>query len=54
MEVMSQGYELPDGMLSWTIEKSEKWHVEDAELATTQLMLIMAAIHTTTMTTTHM
>ena len=51
---MGKGDELPYTMLAWMVEKAEEYEVDDDELANTQLILIMAGIHTTTMTITHM
>lgn len=54
-ELMKTGQEVPDDMLQWTLNKSESFNAqEDAKIATLQLTLSMAAIHTTTMTATHM
>lgn len=47
--------ETPEDMLQWLLAKSDKFNVRtDEELAETQLILGMAAIHTTTMTATQM
>ncbi|KUI58297.1 Ent-kaurene oxidase [Cytospora mali] len=51
---ISKGNEAPDTVLAWMVEKSQEFQVDDDELANTQLVLIMAGIHTTNMTITHM
>ena len=54
-EMMRKGEPLPDDMLQWTINKAPKFNSDTIDqIAFTQLTLSMAAIHTTTMTTTHM
>lgn len=53
--MMKQGAEMPDDMLQWMLDKSDSHNVkDDAEMAFMQLTLSMAAIHTTSMTATHM
>jgi cytochrome P450 len=54
VEAMAKGNPLPDTMLAWMVEKAGEFQADDDELANTQLILIMAGIHTTTMTITHM
>ncbi|KAK3940199.1 cytochrome P450 [Diplogelasinospora grovesii] len=49
----AKGNPLPDTMLAWMVEKAEQFQADDDELANTQLILIMAGIHTRTMTITH-
>ncbi|KAK3937790.1 cytochrome P450 [Diplogelasinospora grovesii] len=59
--MMARGEEMPDDMLQWMLEKSVPGHnpttetkmEDDAEMAFLQLTLSMAAIHTTSMTATH-
>ena len=51
---MAKGDGLPDTMMAWMIEKADEFKADDDELAETQLIFIMAGIHTTTMTITHM
>ncbi|KAF6233972.1 hypothetical protein HO173_007802 [Letharia columbiana] len=49
----AKGEEPPKDMLQWLLDKSDQFNVRtDEELAETQLILGMAAIHTTTMTAT--
>lgn len=53
--MMAHGQEMPDDMLQWMLNKSGDYNVQDdAEIASMQLTLSMAAIHTTSMTATHM
>lgn len=53
--MMGTGQEMPDDMLQWTLNKSDAHNMQDdAEIASLQLTLSMAAIHTTSMTTTHL
>ncbi|KAH7025664.1 cytochrome P450 [Microdochium trichocladiopsis] len=48
------GEEVPDDMLQWMIAKADKFNVsDDGDIAETQLTLSLAAIHTTTLTATH-
>lgn len=51
----ANGKEPPQDLLEWLLDKSDKFNVRtDDELAQAQLILGMAAIHTTTMTATQM
>ncbi|KUI73673.1 Ent-kaurene oxidase [Cytospora mali] len=52
--MISKGNDAPDTVLAWMVEKAQEFQVDDDELANTQLVLIMAGIHTTNMTITHM
>ena len=53
--LMREGKDLPDDLLQWMLNKSDDTsHYDDAEMAFMQLLLSMAAIHTTSMTTTNM
>jgi cytochrome P450 len=53
--MMTHGREMPDDMLQWMLNKSAHYDVQDdGEIASIQLTLSMAAIHTTSMTATHM
>jgi choline dehydrogenase len=53
-ETMVNGGQRSDDMLQWMLDKWEKEKVQnDTEMAYLQLLLSMAAIHTTTMTATH-
>ncbi|KAI1860426.1 hypothetical protein JX265_009825 [Neoarthrinium moseri] len=47
-----KGYEAPDDMLQWMMNKGHEFNVSDNSLALIQLNLSLAAIHTTTLTTT--
>ncbi|RYP72846.1 hypothetical protein DL769_004361 [Monosporascus sp. CRB-8-3] len=50
---IAKNEEKPEDMLQWLLEKSEKFNLRgDEELAETQLILGMAAIHTTTIAAT--
>ncbi|KAK3317330.1 cytochrome P450 [Cercophora scortea] len=52
--MMKEGMMTPDDMLQWTINKADSFNVkDDAELAYCQLSLCLAAIHTTSITATH-
>lgn len=51
-QLMARGEELPDDMLQWMLNKSTAEDLSDADLAKLQLGLSLAAIHTTTLTTT--
>ncbi|KAL7621684.1 hypothetical protein AAE478_009011 [Parahypoxylon ruwenzoriense] len=54
-ERAKQGEEMSSDLLQWIIYKADKYDVKtDEEIAEIQLNLSMAAIHTTTMTATHM
>ena len=54
-ESQANGEQPPEDMLQWLLDKSAKFNVRtDEELAETQLILGMAAIHTTMMTVTQM
>ncbi|KAK3689090.1 cytochrome P450 [Podospora appendiculata] len=49
-----EGMAMPDDMLQWMINKADSFNVkDDAELAYCQLSLSLAAIHTTSITATH-
>ncbi len=50
--MMAAGEDLPDDMLQWMLNKSDEFKVSDATMADLQLSLSLAAIHTTTFTTT--
>ncbi|RYP61968.1 hypothetical protein DL770_009669 [Monosporascus sp. CRB-9-2] len=51
--LQAKGEKKPEDMLQWLLDKSDKFNVRtDEELAEIQLILGMAAIHTTTMTAT--
>ncbi|ETS79291.1 hypothetical protein PFICI_09144 [Pestalotiopsis fici W106-1] len=50
--MVEQGHELPDDMLQWMMNKAAEYGVSDDSLALIQLNLGLAAIHTTTLTTT--
>lgn len=53
--LQSSGAEPPKDMLQWLLNKSDRFNVRtDEQLAETQLILGMAAIHTTTMIITQM
>lgn len=53
--LIHEGQELPDDMLSWMLEKTEKQGITSiADITDMQLLLTMAAIHTTTLTATRM
>lgn len=51
-QLMAKGEELPDDMLQWMLNKSTEDELPDTALANLQLGLSLAAIHTTTLTTT--
>lgn len=51
---MAAGEEMPEDMLQWMLNKNDKFGLTDDELAQNQLGLSVAAIHTTTITTTLM
>jgi cytochrome P450 len=51
-KLMSEGKELPDDMLQWMMNKTAEFGLRDDELSLIQLNLSLAAIHTTTVTTT--
>ncbi|ORY59096.1 ent-kaurene oxidase [Pseudomassariella vexata] len=51
-EMMRQGGPLPDDMLQWMLNKAEESNVGDNGMSEMLLGLSLAAIHTTTMTTT--
>lgn len=54
-ERAKQGHEMPEDLLQCMIDKADSFDVKtDQEIAEIQLNLSMAAIHTTTMTATHM
>jgi hypothetical protein len=51
--LIHNGQELPDDTLSWMLEKTEKHGITAvADITDMQLLLTMAAIHTTTLTAT--
>lgn len=52
--MLSPDYEAPDDMLQWTINKAPKWPEikSDNDISQMQLRLSLAAIHTTSTTTT--
>lgn len=53
--LQSKGAETPKDMLQWLLDKSGQFNIRtDEQLAETQLILGMAATHTTTMTATQM
>lgn len=54
--MLMEGYQAPDDMLQWMINKADKFEEiqTDEDLAVLQLALSMAAIHTTTTTITHL
>ena len=51
-QLMAKGEKLPDDMLQWMLNKSTEEELPDTALANLQLGLSLAAIHTTTLTTT--
>ncbi|KAI1878121.1 hypothetical protein JX265_002489 [Neoarthrinium moseri] len=51
-KLMKEGKELPDDMLQWMMNKSAEFNISDDDLSLIQLNLSLAAIHTTTLTTT--
>jgi len=52
-ERMARGEAVPDDMLRWILARSESQGVADDDVASIQLGLSMAAIHTTTRAVTH-
>ncbi|KAI1845355.1 hypothetical protein JX266_008450 [Neoarthrinium moseri] len=51
-QLMEDGEELPDDVLQWMMNKGADFNISDDELSLVQLNLSLAAIHTTTFTTT--
>ena len=49
---MREGLEVPDDMLQWMLAKSDQYGLDDDDMSEIQLNLSLAAIHTTTATTT--
>ncbi|KAH6654487.1 ent-kaurene oxidase [Truncatella angustata] len=51
-KLMKEGKDLPDDMLQWMMNKTAEFGISDDDLSLIQLNLSLAAIHTTTLTTT--